>query len=185
VFSGVSLSLTLVHNSQEDEMSIFGKREEIAQPSLGSGPSTSAAKASGHYGIGDVIRLLRTLPVDQHAELVVRVIRTTLESVNVHVSDLVEDATKHQQKLGDRIATLQSQIMDLSKQIDTHRSEVARLEADLAETSSAKERLQHAEQVAARAPGQAPFGPGQLPPPTPPPKMTPSKPPDAHHGAKV
>jgi peptidoglycan hydrolase CwlO-like protein len=113
------------------------------------------------------------------------VIRTTLESVNVHVSDLIEDASKHQQKLGERISALQAQIMDLSKQIDTHRTEVARLEADLSETSSAKERLQHAEQAAARTPGQASFGPGQLPPPTPPPKMTPSKPPDAHHGAKV
>ena len=166
-------------------MAIFGKREEIAQPTVGATSGASAPKGSSHYGIGDVIRLLRTLPVDQHAELVVRVIRTTLESVNVHVSDLVEDASRQQQKLGDRIKTLQAQILDLSKQIDTHRSEVARLEADLAETSSAKERLQHAEQAAARTPGQASFGPGQLPPPTPPPKLTPSKPPEAHHGAKV
>src|SRR5258708_4102233 len=145
-------------------MSIFGKREENAQPGAGPVATASVSKSSGHYGIGDVIRLLRTLPVDQHAELVVRVIRTTLESVNVHVSDLVEDASRQQQKLGDRITTLQAQIMDLSNQIDTHRNEVARLEAELAETSSAKERLQHAEQAAARAPGQASFGPGHLPP---------------------
>jgi len=167
-------------------MAIFGKREEVALPIPGPAPQSPAPKAVNHaYGIGDVIRLLRTLPVDQHAELVVRVIRTTLESVNVHVSDLVEDASRQQQKLGDRITTLQGQILDLSKQIDGHRGEVARLEAELSETSSAKERLQHAEQAAARAPGQVSFGPGQLPPPTPPPKMTPSKPPDAHHGAKV
>src|SRR3954464_2960348 len=134
-------------------MSIFGKREEVAQPVAAPVAATaSASKSSGHYGIGDVIRLLRTLPVDQHAELVVRVIRTTLESVNVHVSDLVEDASRQQQKLGDRIATLHGQIQDLSKQIDGHRGEVVRLEAELAETSTAKERLQHAEQGAARAP---------------------------------
>jgi len=167
-------------------MAIFGKREEVAQPIAGPavhhGPTP---KAGGSYGIGDVIRLLRTLPVDQHAELVVRVIRTTLESVNVHVNDLVEDASRQQQKLGDRITTLQAQILDLSKQIDTHRTEVARLEADLSETSSAKERLQHAEQAAGRTAGQVSFGPGQLPPPTPPPKMTPSKPPEAHHGIKI
>src|SRR6476620_8362819 len=115
-------------------MFIFGKREESAQPVAGPVASASASKSSGRYGIGDVIRLLRTLPVDQHAELVVRVIRTTLESVNVHVSDLVEDASKQQQKLGERIATLQAQIQDLSKQIDGHRGEVVRLEAELAET---------------------------------------------------
>jgi hypothetical protein len=167
-------------------MAIFGKREETPQPVAGAGTNATAPKAVNHsYGIGDVIRLLRTLPVDQHAELVVRVIRTTLESVNVHVSNLVDDASRQQQKLGDRITALQAQILDLSKQMDTHRGEVSRLEAELAETSSAKERLQHAEQSAARAPGQPSFGPGQLPPPTPPPKMTPSKPPDAHHGIKL
>ena len=93
--------------------------KKVAQPVAGPVATASVSKSSGHYGIGDVIRLLRTLPVDQHAELVVRVIRTTLESVNVHVSDLVEDASKQQQKLGDRITTLQAQIQDLSKQIDT------------------------------------------------------------------
>jgi hypothetical protein len=166
-------------------MSIFGKREEIAQPPPPV-PAPLAPAKSGPYGITDVIRLLRSLPVDQHGELVVRVIRTTLESVNVHVGDLVEDATRHQQKLSERIATLQSQIMDLSKQIDTHRSEVSRLEAELAETTSVKERLHHADHAAARPPSHAPpAGPGQLPPPTLPPKLTPSKPPEARHGAKA
>ena len=165
-------------------MAIFGKREEIAQPTPA--PPPAAPKAgSQSYGIADVIRLLRTLPVDQHAELVVRVIRTTLESVNVHVSDLVQDAARHQQKLGDRITALQAQIQDLSKQIDTHRSEVARLEAELSETTTARDRLQHAEQAAARPAAPGSFAPGHLPPPTPPPKLTPSRPPEAHHGAKV
>jgi hypothetical protein len=168
-------------------MAIFGKREETAQPPPVAVANAPAPKAASHpYGIVDVIRLLRTLPVDQHGELVVRVIRTTLESVNVHVGDLVEDATRQQQKLGDRIAALQSQILDLSNQIDAHRMEVARLEGELKETSTAKERLQHAEQVATRPATQAAVvGPGHLPPPTPPPRLTPSKPPEAHHGAKV
>jgi hypothetical protein len=175
--------LTQIHSSQEEEMSIFGKREEIAQPPPLPAPTAAPAK-SGQYGIVDVIRLLRSLPVDQHGDLVVRVIRSTLESVNVHVSDLVEDATRHQQKLAERVAGLQSQIMDLSKQIETHRNEVARLEAELAETTTAKERLHHADQAAARPPVPASIAPGQLPPPTPPPKLTPSKPPEALHGAK-
>jgi hypothetical protein len=165
-------------------MSIFGKREEIAQPPPPAAAPAPAPAKSGHYGIVDVIRLLRSLPVDQHGDLVVRVIRSTLESVNVHVSDLVEDATRHQQKLGERIAGLQSQILDLSKQIDTHRSEVARLEAELAETTSAKERLHHADHAPARPPAPASLAPGQLPPPMPPPKLTPSKPPEALHSAK-
>jgi hypothetical protein len=179
--------LTQIKAAKEEKMSIFGKREEIAQPSPLPPPLpaiTPPAK-SGQYGISDVIRLLRSLPFDQHGELVVRVIRTTLESVNVHVGDLVEDATKHQQKLSERIAALQSHIMDLSKQIDTHRNEVARVEAELAETTSVKERLHHAEQPVPRPASLAPVGPGHLPRPTPPPRLTPSRPPEARHGAKA
>jgi hypothetical protein len=155
-------------------MSIFGKREgEVSHG--GSVVSGSSGKGGAHaYGIGDVIRLLRTLPVDQHGELVVRVIRTTLESINVHVTELIDDASRQQQKLGDRIGALQAQILELAKQMDTQRTEVARLEADLAETTNAKERLQSAERaasaVAAKPPGPHALGPAHLPPPTPPPK---------------
>src|SRR5713101_9599198 len=143
-------------------MSIFGKKSE--------GENSGASKGARRYGIGDVIRLLRTLPSDQHADLVVRVIRTTLESVEVHVSDLIQDAANHEQKLGNRIAELRAQMLELTKQIDIHREEASRLEADLAETTGAKERLLFAEQGAQggtspsslRAPG--PLAP--LPPPS-------------------
>ena len=124
-------------------MSIFGKKSEGEQSFGSKGPGKAGAP---QYGIGDVIRLLRTLPVDQHADLVVRVIRTTLESVQVHVSDLIQDAATQEQKLGERIGILRNQMSELTKQIDTHREEVTRLEADLAETQGAKERLQFAEQ---------------------------------------
>jgi hypothetical protein len=137
-------------------MSIFGKKWE--------GEHSGACR----HGIGDVIRLLRTLPVDQHPELVVQVIRSTLEALEVvHVSDLIQDAVKQEQKLNDRIAALRTQMQELSKQIDTHREETARLEADLAETTMAKERLVFAEQAAAAAVPLASSqrGPGPLPPP--------------------
>ncbi len=162
-------------------MSIFGKKE-------GELPSSDEAQMRGRsgrpYGIGDVIRLLRTLPIDQHGELVVRVIRTTLESVNVHVRELIGDATKQQQELSQRIGTLHAKILELTKQIDTQREEVARLEADLAETTNAKERLQAAEQTAAASipaghpTPSAAHGHG-VPVPLPPPmKAAPHRPPE-------
>jgi hypothetical protein len=166
---------------KEDEMSIFGKKPDESSYGLGGQPAMPpSVRGSMSYGIGDVIRLLRTLPVDQHGELVVRVIRTTLESVNVHVSSLIEDASKQQHKLSERISTLQSQILELTKQIDTHREEVARLEADLAETTSAKERLKSAEQAAAAVAGAGmPMSHVPPPPPLSPPiKSAPPKPPE-------
>ncbi len=160
-------------------MSIFGKKEG-EQPT----PEDPHIRGRGGrpYGIGDVIRLLRTLPIDQHGELVVRVIRTTLESVNVHVRELIQDATKQQQDLSQRIGTLHAKILELSKQIDALREEVARHEADLGETSNAKERLQAAEQSAAAsipAGHPTPPAPGQgIPVPLPPPmRPAPHRPP--------
>jgi hypothetical protein len=151
-------------------MSIFGNKQDAKEDFHVAAKGSSAA-----YGIGDVIRLLRTLPLDQHGDLVVRVIKNTLESLKVHVSDLVQDATKRQQELSQRIGTLNAKMLELTKAIDTHREEVSRLEADLAETTDAKERLQHADQVASgAAPQPTPAGPPSgyatpLPPPIPPP----------------
>jgi hypothetical protein len=152
-------------------MSIFGKKSEGDH--FGSG----RAGASRH-GIGDVIRLMKTLPVDQHSDLVVRVIRSTLESLEVvHVSDLIQDAVRQEQKLGERIAALRAQMHELTKQIEMHGQEVARLEADLSETTVAKERLQFAEQAALAEGSVASSSPSSIkaPGPLPPPQL-PSRP---------
>jgi hypothetical protein len=183
----IALAVLRLHHHKEESMSIFGKKSEGEH--FGSG----RAGASRH-GIGDVIRLLRTLPVDQNADLVIRVIRSTLESLEVvHVSDLIQDAVKQEQKLGDRIAALRAQMQELTKQIEIHGEEVSRLEADLSETSVAKERLQFAEQTAL-AEGQVASSspsslraPGPLPPPQLPsrPKSSPPVSLDpAHHDAR-
>jgi hypothetical protein len=143
-------------------MSIFGKKLE------------GEHSGAGRLGIGDVIRLLRALPVDQHPELVVQVIRTTLESLEVvHVSDLIQDAVRQEQKLSERIGALRVQMQDLSKQIDMHNEETRRLEADLAETTTAKERLVFAEQAATSMAQVA--GPPRATGPLPPPQMPPAK----------
>ena len=165
-------------------MSIFGKREEVAQPTAAPVATASVSKSGGHsYGIGDVIRLLRTLPVDQHAELVVRVIRTTLESVNVHVSDLVEDASRQQQKLGERIATLQGR----SKISPSRSTATAVMSCDSKQSSPRRRppksgcntpsRVQR--EPRRRRPSAQGSSPLQHPR-----QISPSRPPEAHHGVK-
>jgi len=141
-------------------MSIFEKKEQPRSPGFDAAPA-APAMAGGHpYGIADVIRLMRSLPVDQQPELVVRVIKSTLESVNVRVASLIEDASRQQQRLSEQISTLQAKILDLTKQIEGHRGDVGRLEHELGETTTARERLEAAEK-----PSLA--GPGNLPPPPP------------------
>jgi hypothetical protein len=161
-------------------MSIFGKKEGEQMPptSPDTGVGAPATASAPSYGIGDFIRLLRSLPIDQNTDLVVRVIRSTLESVNVHVKSLVDDAARHQEKLSGQIGTMQGKILELTKQIDAFRQETARLELELTETRSAKERLEAAEKAAANGVVGAP---NPLPPVSPPrPKSLPPKPTDPH-----
>jgi hypothetical protein len=98
-----------------------------------------------HYGIDQAIQLMRALPVDQNVELVVQVIKTTLESLRVRVADIIEDATKKQRDLEGRVAHLKREISDFEKEIAQRKETIAKLEADHTETSAVKARLELAE----------------------------------------
>jgi hypothetical protein len=150
-------------------MGFFGKRAEdkptpqheegdfsdspVEQVSLAAkpvaAPPAPVEEERPHYGIDQAIELMRALPAagDQNVELMVTIIKTTLESLRVRVSDIIEDATKKQKRLDDRIADLKREISDFEKEIQTRRDEIGRHEADHAETSSVKARLELAERA--------------------------------------
>jgi hypothetical protein len=100
-----------------------------------------------HYGIDQAIQLMRALPVDQNPELVVAVIKTTLESLKVKVSDIIVDAEKKTKDLEERTANLRRAIADFEKEIETRKEEIARLEADHKETTSVRARLELAQKA--------------------------------------
>ena len=132
-------------------MAMFAKKVE-GDSKLGleaAAPAAVTPTASRGYGIAETIQLMRELPGDQSGELVVRVVRATLASLNVRLPDIIEDAARKQKSIQDRIAAIHATIADLEKQLQGHRAEIAMLEADLAETTSVKERLQTAEKMAA------------------------------------
>jgi hypothetical protein len=99
------------------------------------------------YGIENAIQLMRALPVDQNVELVVAVIKTTLESLKVRVSDIIDDATRKEKDLESRVSNLKQAIAEFEKEIQQRKDEIARLEADHTETSSVKGRLLLAEKA--------------------------------------
>ena len=109
------------------------------------------------YGIEQAIQLMRALPPssDENVGLVVTIIKTTLESLKVKVSDIIEDAGRKQKDLEGRVSNLKQQISDFEKEIQTRKDEIGRLEADHAETTSVKGRLELAEK-AQRAQKSAP-----------------------------
>lgn len=106
--------------------------------------------ASPDFGINSAIQLMRSLPVDQNPELVVTVIKTTLESLRVKVADIIADAGRKQADLERRVETLTKEITDYEKEIQQRRDEIARLETDHAETTNVKGRLELAEKMGAK-----------------------------------
>ncbi|HEX8954216.1 MAG TPA: hypothetical protein VF945_20310 [Polyangia bacterium] len=140
-----------------------GARPAAASPSGGGGGAAGAhQQAAGsnkvvvdnhddeprpHYGIEQAIMLMRALPVDQNPALVVAVIKTTLESLKVKVSDIISDAARKQKDLEDRVSNLKRAIADFEKEIETRREEIGRLEADHKETTAVRGRLELAEKA--------------------------------------
>jgi predicted nucleic acid-binding Zn-ribbon protein len=94
------------------------------------------------YGIQDAIHLMRTLPLDDNPHLVMTVIKNTLESAQVLVSDIIEDGEQRLQEIETRVTILKEEIVDFEGRIEDRRSEIARLEEDHAEVSAVKARLE-------------------------------------------
>jgi septal ring factor EnvC (AmiA/AmiB activator) len=141
-------------------MSIFAKKPDTDHKDNKPGseasttaPATAATTAAARkdYGIQEAIQLLRGLPVEQNTELVVRVVRATLASLNVKLADIIEDASRKQKNTQERIASEHGKVAELEKQLAEHRREIASLEADLKETTTVKDRLQMAERSAEKA----------------------------------
>jgi hypothetical protein len=100
------------------------------------------------YGIADAINLMRSLPQDlQTTDIVVQVIKRTLESAKIDVAAIIADATHKEDQVEKRIRELQEQIENFQREIQTRSGEIQRLQTDLEETSRVKERLVMAEKL--------------------------------------
>jgi predicted nucleic acid-binding Zn-ribbon protein len=114
------------------------------------GPGTPPSK---RYGIDRAIALMRSLPTEQNPELVAMVITSTLESLELSVTDIIEDARARQADLESRIGTIKAKNSALEKEIELGVDEIVKLEASLAETMAVKERLELAHNHQATKPG--------------------------------
>jgi hypothetical protein len=109
--------------------------------------------ARAYYGIDDTVQLMRTLPVDQHPDLVVRVVKSTLASMNVKLTDILRDAAAKHQLAVNRIGQLKTNVAELEEQLRARKQEVESAEADLAELTQVTERLEAAAGAREPAPG--------------------------------
>lgn len=151
------------YDSPVETVSLSDTRGSGARGSASSGGGGASAQSGGssnkvvvdqhddeprpHYGIEQAIQLMRALPMDQNPALVVAVIKTTLESLKVKVSDIIADAARKQKDLEERAGNLKRAIADFEKEIETRKEEIARLEADHKETTAVRGRLELAEKA--------------------------------------
>jgi hypothetical protein len=171
-------------------MSLFGKRIEptpmppaVMPPPLPTGHAPEPAQPRRGYGVADLISLMKTIPTDRHPDLVVRVVKSTLESVGVRPNDIIEDALRHEGVVRDRIAALEGEIDGLVQEIERRRELIAELQTNISDLIYARERWQGAESgrpAASEPDGTSSSKPHSLPPPLPPPfpKSAPAKSPD-------
>jgi len=106
--------------------------------------------SSFNYGIEEAVGLMRKLP-DVDTDVVITVVRKTLESANVRVNEIISDAEKKEGNINKRTNTLTSEIEELQKKITLRNKEISILTKDLQETTKVKKLLQQGERDAKSA----------------------------------
>jgi len=116
-------------------------------------PSKAVEPAKPAYGIQNAIELMRQLPSD-NVQLVVEVVKKTLESLNVNIGSIITDAEHKHARIDNRVSTLRAEIADYEEEIAARKDEIDALTADRDETKLVKERLEMAQQPSSVSTGK-------------------------------
>lgn len=103
-------------------------------------PAASVSKPAAppqNYGIEDAIELMRKLP-NVNSDITITVVKKTLESANIQVSQIISDAERKENQIETRTSQLSQEINELEERIARLNSEITELTADLKETSKVK-----------------------------------------------
>jgi hypothetical protein len=128
--------------------------------------STTAPSTKPAWGIAQANELMSTVVgSDRNADLVLRVIRNTLESVGVHVGDLITQARGLEGELGTKIERHRSTIAELQRQIEAEQAAITDLEAELALTRHTRDGLERSQVGLGPSPVQPATGASARPAP--------------------
>ena len=98
------------------------------------------------YGIDKAIQLMRTLPKGD-VNVIVQVVKATLESNDVPVKTIIDDGTRRQEELRSKVDARLAEIAEIESKIARLRHEIEEFEAQHAEVTLVKERLVLAEEL--------------------------------------
>jgi hypothetical protein len=136
-------------NEQFDEVDLPGSTDLNTDPfidedapldlDLGAEPESKPARLS--YGIEQAIRLMKSLPRDNN-EVVVTVVKKTLESTDIQVQDIIADAGAKEERLRAQHKQLEAEIKRFQEEISQRNQTIADLLQELKETSDVRQRLE-------------------------------------------
>lgn len=110
--------------------------------------SPTPPPAAPRYGIADAIKLLRQLPETGDVAVLMTIVKRTLETTGIRISDIIDDSEKHRHSIQKRVGRLQVEIEKLEKQMLVRTTEINNLTAQLTETEQVQELLELAEMPA-------------------------------------
>jgi hypothetical protein len=114
-------------------------------PAAPAGPARAVEPERPRFGIDDAIRLMRALPVNENPELVVQVLKTTLESLQIQLEDIIDQASLKEKTLDLRLTNLRREISQLEADIQQRKDEIVQVDREIAETSAVRQQLLLAE----------------------------------------
>lgn len=109
----------------------------FSQPPAAPSATVSKPAPSQSYGIEDAIELMRKLP-NVNSDITITVVKKTLESANIQVSQIISDAERKENQIENRTSQLTQEINELEERIARLNGEITELTADLKETSKVK-----------------------------------------------
>ena len=122
----------------KDKLGDFRLSPPPPPPSLPQPPPAPA------YRIESAIELMKGLPLDENPELVLRVVRKTLQSTGVSLEEVIASAQSREATLSSSIDDERTAIEQLEREIAVRRSSQESATTRLEETRSARQRLQEA-----------------------------------------
>ncbi|GAB1265082.1 hypothetical protein NBRC116493_20170 [Aurantivibrio infirmus] len=104
-------------------------------------PSNPTVIKKAGYSIEDAIELMKALPRDNN-DTVVTVVKKTLESTNIKVADIIDDANVKEERIRNQHKKIEGEIKSLQEQITQRNQQITELMQNLKETVDVRQRLQ-------------------------------------------
>ena len=108
--------------------------------------STHTATRTVRYGIENAIDLMRKLP-DMNLEVVVIVVKKTLESANIKVAEIIADAEKKEAAIEEKANKLRAEINELQARIEQKNKDIAAIQTGLSDIKKVKDQLVLSEEL--------------------------------------